>query len=67
MSQQTSEVRLNGMAAINGLYKWLRENNREQHFVGSEYHYPTRRGEKAYCLVMLNDRDTAILLKLALG
>ena len=42
-------------------YEWLCERNLEHHYVNVYYNRP------ADVIVVLNDRDTAIMLKLALA
>lgn len=49
------------------LYQWLEANHRQHHFVRTEVTYPTKPGEPVLLEAILSNRDTAILLKLALS
>jgi len=42
-------------------YDWLCENERQHHFVNAYFNRPSD------VIVVLNDRDTALILKLALS
>jgi len=64
--EESYEVSLPLMASLR-LYQWLRENSRERHFKGSRIIYPTRNGQAGSLTVILDDRTTALLLKLALA
>lgn len=66
MIEQVWRVRLPhiDMATV---FCWLRDNEREGHYVGFKVTYPSTRGERGETEVLFSDRDTALMLKLALN